>query len=568
MKEKLLSVLKAGFFTCCICIALLVGTFLTPGSEARAYDEDDAENSIPVEITDIKAEADPGTLADDGFIVGGTYHINVTLKNVGSQTVSLAGYRLEPDHEGTSIDLEGKLLPNESKSYTISGCKVGKYWGEEFAHWVRVKNPPDYEEDSASGCAEFLISSRGKPAELATESFVPDNMYTNKAYPFSIKITNKSSSQTAKNIYVVMNAYDDDSVERREIESTKSINPVNGVTATGKGWMINELKPEASVTIEGNVTFLRAGQYDGAAEIICRAEEGAGPDSDDEENWGGESLYVAIREGNGSAQDVPVSSVELDRNRLSLAVGEDDMLEAIVLPENATNKSVSWSSSNPAVAVVDKYGVIDAVGRGKAIITVVSRDGTNRKATCEVTVNGEGVNEEVKVSRIRLNAPSKKIAAGKKVKLTAVITPSNASNKALIWRSGDAKIATVDNNGNVAINKKAGGRSVVITATAADGSGVKGTYQITAMKGVVKKVAVSGAKSVKAGKSIKLKAKVTATKKANKGLKWTSSNKKYATVSSSGKVKTYKAGKGKKVKITAKATDGSGKKASITIKIK
>ena len=568
MKEKLLSVLKAGFFTCCICIALLVGTFLTPGSEARAYDEDDAENSIPVEITDIKAEADPGKLADDGFIVGGTYHINVTLKNVGSQTVSLAGYRLEPDHEGTSIDLEGKLLPNESKSYTISGCKVGKYWGDEFEHWVRVKNPPDYEEYSASGCAEFLISSRGKPAELATESFVPDNMYTNKAYPFSIKITNKSSSQTAKNIYVVMNAYDDDSVERREIESTKSINPVNGVTATGKGWMINELKPEASVTIEGNVTFLRAGQYDGAAEIICRAEEGAGPDSDDEENWGGESLYVAIREGNGSAQDVPVSSVELDRNRLSLAVGEDDMLEAIVLPENATNKSVSWSSSNPAVAVVDKYGVIDAVGRGKAIITVVSRDGTNRKATCEVTVNGEGVNEEVKVSRIRLNAPSKKVAAGKKVKLTAVITPSSASNKALIWRSGNSKIATVDNNGNVAINKKAGGRSVVITAAAADGSGVKGTYQITAMKGIVKKVAISGDKSVKAGKSIKLKAKVTATKKANKGVKWTSSNKKYAVVSSSGKVKTYKAGKGKKVKITAKATDGSGKKASITIKIK
>lgn len=568
MKEKLLSVLKTGFFTCCMCIALLVGTFLTPGSEARAYDEDDEENSIPVEITDIKAEADPGTLADDGFIVGGTYHINVTLKNVGNQTVSLAGYRLEPNHEGTSINLEGKLLPNESKSYTISGCKVGKYWGDEFEHWVRVKNPPDYEEYSASGCAEFLISSRGKPAELATESFVPDNMYTNKAYPFSIKITNKSSSQTAKNIYVVMNAYDDDSADRREIESTKSINPVNGVTATGKGWMISELKPEASVTIEGNVTFLRAGQYDGGAQIICRAEEGAGPDSDGEENWGGESLYVAIREGNGSTQDVPVSSVELDRNRLALAVGEDDMLEAIVLPENATNRSVSWSSSNPAVAVVDKYGVIDAVGRGKAVITVVSRDGTNKKATCEVTVNGEGVNEEVKVSRIRLNAPSKKVAAGKKVKLTAGITPSNASNKALIWRSGDAKIATVDNNGNVAINKKAGGRSVVITATAADGSGVKGTYQITAMKGVVKKVAVSGAKSVKAGKSIKLKAKVTATKKANKGLKWTSSNKKYAAVSSSGKVKTYKAGKGKKVKITAKATDGSGKKASITIKIK
>ena len=88
------------------------------------------------------------------------------------------------------------------------------------------------------------------------------------------------------------------------------------------------------------------------------------------------------------------------------------------------------------------------------------------------------------------------------------------------------------------------------------------------MKGVVKKVAISGKKTVKAGKTLKLKAKVTATKKANKKLKWTSSNKKYATVSSAGKVKALKAGKGKKVKITAAATDGSGKKKTITIKIK
>ena len=118
------------------------------------------------------------------------------------------------------------------------------------------------------------------------------------------------------------------------------------------------------------------------------------------------------------------------------------------------------------------------------------------------------------------------------------------------------------------MKKGSGGKKVTITAIAADGSGVKATYKITSMKGVVKKVTVSGSKSVKAGKSLKLKAKVTATKKANKKLKWTSSNAKYAKVSSSGKVKTYKAGKGKKVKITAIATDGSGKKKAVTIKIK
>ena len=88
------------------------------------------------------------------------------------------------------------------------------------------------------------------------------------------------------------------------------------------------------------------------------------------------------------------------------------------------------------------------------------------------------------------------------------------------------------------------------------------------MKGVVKKIKITESKTVKAGKTLKLKTKIMASKGANKTLKWTSSNKKYATVSSSGKVKTLKAGKKKSVKITAMATDGSGKKATFTIKIK
>lgn len=73
---------------------------------------------------------------------------------------------------------------------------------------------------------------------------------------------------------------------------------------------------------------------------------------------------------------------------------------------------------------------------------------------------------------------------------------------------------------------------------------------------------------MKAGKSIKLKAKVTASRGTNTKLKWTSSNTKYATVSSSGKVYTKKAGKKKKVKITAMETDGSGQKKVITVIMK
>ena len=174
----------------------------------------------------------------------------------------------------------------------------------------------------------------------------------------------------------------------------------------------------------------------------------------------------------------------------------------------------------------------------------------------------------VKVSGISISGISHNIAAGKKIQLAGTVAPATAQNKALVWSSSNPKVATVTQSGIVTVKKKTGGKSVTITATAADGSGVSASWKIKSMKGAVTKIDVSGAKTVKAGKSLKLRAKVTATKGANKKLKWISSNSKYATVSSSGKVKTLKAGKGKKVKITAMATDGSNKKKTVTIKIK
>lgn len=175
---------------------------------------------------------------------------------------------------------------------------------------------------------------------------------------------------------------------------------------------------------------------------------------------------------------------------------------------------------------------------------------------------------DVKVSSIDVTGVSKKVAAGKKIKLTATVAPATASNKTVKWASSNTKVATVDQKGLVTVNKKSGGKTVVITASATDGSGVKATYKIKSMKGVVKKVTISGPKSVKAGKSIKLKAKVTATANANKKIQWVSSNEKYATVTSSGKVIAAKAAKGKSVKITAMSTDGSNKKKTLKIKIK
>lgn len=162
----------------------------------------------------------------------------------------------------------------------------------------------------------------------------------------------------------------------------------------------------------------------------------------------------------------------------------------------------------------------------------------------------------------------KQIAAGKKVNLKAEIGLPDSITKQLTWKSSNTKVATVNANGIVTVKKKTGGKKVTITATAADGRKVSASWKITSMKGIVKKVKITGAKTVKAGKSLKLKVNVTATKKANKKLQWTSSNTKYATVNAKGVVKTKKTAKGKTIKITAMATDGSNKKATFKVKVK
>lgn len=176
----------------------------------------------------------------------------------------------------------------------------------------------------------------------------------------------------------------------------------------------------------------------------------------------------------------------------------------------------------------------------------------------------------VKVEEVRLSGLSHKIAVGKKVTLQATVMPSNAADKSIVWKSSNTKYATVNSRGVVSIKKAGAGKTVTITATAGDGSRKAASYKIKCMKGIVKKVAISGQKnlSLKPGKSIKLKANVTASKGANKTLQWTSSNPKYTSVTSKGKVTAKKAGKGKTVKITAMAMDGSGKKASVKIRIK
>ena len=156
-----------------------------------------------------------------------------------------------------------------------------------------------------------------------------------------------------------------------------------------------------------------------------------------------------------------------------------------------------------------------------------------------------------------------KLAAKKKMKLTVQWVPKNAASQKLTFKSSRPSIVKVTANGTVKAGKKAG--KAVITITTANGLSKKVRIQV--MKKPVKKLTVkAGKRNLKKGKKLKLKVKAKPGKKlASTQYCWKSSNKKIAAVSAKGVVKTKKKGT---VKITVYATDGSGKKKNVKIKVK
>lgn len=253
---------------------------------------------------------------------------------------------------------------------------------------------------------------------------------------------------------------------------------------------------------------------------------------------------------------------KLNLNDLEVTAVYTDGSKAKVTGYTTNVKNIDMSKTGKKQLEI----LYEEVGIGRKVVMPITVE--NAKPNTPKPNAGKKPSKKVKVTSIRLSGLSKQIAAGKKLTLKATVLPKTASNKKLLWKSSNTKVATVTQGGVVTLKKKTGGKKVTITATATDGSKKYASWKLTSMKGIVKKIKITGSKPVKAGKKLKLKAKVTATKKANKKLLWTSGNTKYATVNAKGIVTTKKSAKGKTVKITAMATDGSGKKKTVKIKMK
>lgn len=160
---------------------------------------------------------------------------------------------------------------------------------------------------------------------------------------------------------------------------------------------------------------------------------------------------------------VAVSGITLNNSTLSLTTGQNFTLQAMLSPSNATNKEVTWESSDAGVAAVSKDGVVTAKKAGKATIVVKAADESGKYASCVVTVT------EVKkeVTGVTLNKSSLNLGVGGSEVLSATVLPADATNKQVTWLSSTPSVATVSQSGVVTGVKEGTTQISVITA---DGS--------------------------------------------------------------------------------------------------
>ena len=168
-----------------------------------------------------------------------------------------------------------------------------------------------------------------------------------------------------------------------------------------------------------------------------------------------------------------VTKITLNKTKLSLDVPQTYQLTAAITPSDASNKTLNWTSSNPAAATVDANGLVTAVGNGTAVIKAESTDGTGISASCTVTVIDPS---KIPVSGIALDKNTLSLEAMEDYQLTATVSPANAANKGLVWSSSNEAVATVDSNGKVTAVAKG---TVTITAAAADGYGASASCTVT-----------------------------------------------------------------------------------------
>ena len=451
------------------------------------------------------------TTEDGGFTAECT--VKVTEAVIAVESVSLDKSELDLT-VGSGYTLNAKVLPENATDKTVT-------WSSDNEDVATVDENGKVTA-KAAGTAKITVKTNDGAKEAEC----------------TVKVT-EASGETVAVTGVTLDLHEKEMIVGDSVTLNAIIEPADA-TNKNVSWE-SDNDDIVKVEANGKVTAVAAG----TAIVTVTTEDGNFKDT----------CTITVEE-----PVVEVTGVVLDHSKLSINVDESKALTATVLPENATNKAVTWKSDNEAVATVDNNGNVTGIAAGTAVIKVVTTDG-NFEAACTVTVNTPVVVPE----SVELDKTTAEMTIGDEITLTATVKPENAANKAVKWSSSNEAVATVDQNGKV---KAIAEGNIVITVATEEGN-VTATCEITVKKPVVVASSVVLNKTeaeITVGDTLQLTATVLPEDAADKTIVWTSSDEKVAKVDADGKVTAIKAGE---VEIKASsAVDGVNAVCKLTVKAK
>ena len=248
-------------------------------------------------------------------------------------------------------------------------------------------------------------------------------------------------------------------------------------------------------------------------------------------------------------------NISIEPSNVCIEATQSTFLSAIILPENTSDKSTNWNSSDESVAIVDNNGMVTAIAVGEAIITATTIDGSNLNASCKVTV------VPTLAESIILDKDDVTIIVPNSETLVATILPELATDKSVVWTSSDESVAIVNEEG--VITAVSSGQ-VVVTATTIDGSNLSATCNVNIIQLAESITLDKEDVKLEVTETTSLTAKILPETTSYKNIVWSSSNESVAVVDEHGVVTAVALGE---VVITVATLDGTELSATCRVEV-
>ena len=512
-------------------------------------------------------EKEPAEISVSGVSVSKT---SVTLKEGASESLTATVSPADASNKAVSWASSNTAVATVDNSGRVTGVKAG-------SATITVTTSDGGKTATCSVTVEAnIINVTGVTLDKATAALTPGGEVTLAATVAPADATDKTISWTSsdESVATVSNGKvkavgaGKATITVKTTDGGKTATCEVTVTVPVEGVSLSETEVEMSE--EGEITLTATVTPDNATDKAvtwASSDEAVATVSDGKVTGvkAGEAVItVTTADGGKTAEckvtvtpkEIPVEEVEFAEASVTVAQGESAVVTVSFSPAGATNKAVTFESSDESVATVDEEGNVTGVKAGKATITVTTEDG-GKTATCEVTVT-------VPVTGVRLNVTEREILKGNAGIIIATVEPEDATNKNVTWSSSDESVVKVNQEGE--ITARAEGKATV-TVTTEDG-GYTAECEVTVSNKVYRVASITLDKTsttIYTGNNLKLTPTISPTNASDKSVTWKSSNTSVATVTASGIVMGKKAGN---ATITCTANDGSGKSASCSVTVK